>query len=141
LVGVSIFNVGQSPKEVPWSVFEREILPKGDLKRVVIVSNEGVAEVTFNEGALEKYPDIFRDERSIPTSGPHIRVKIPTIDKFEEARKLAEETYSVSVPIEYEERTNMFRDLFMMMWPILLILGIWIFVFRRMSGGGGAGGG
>lgn len=141
LVGVSIFNVGQSPKEIPWSVFESEVLPKGDMKRVVVITNEGVAEVTFNEGTLDKYPDIFKDQKSIPTSGPHIRVKIPTIDKFEEARKFAEDKYSISVPIEYEERTNMFRDLFMMMWPILLILGIWIFVFRRMSGGGAGGGG
>lgn len=141
LVGVSIFNVGQSPKEIPWSVFESEVLPKGDMKRVVVITNEGVAEVTFNEGTLDKYPDIFKDQKSIPTSGPHIRVKIPTIDKFEEARKFAEDKYSISVPIEYEERTNMFRDLFMMMWPILLILGIWIFVFRRMSGGSAGGGG
>ncbi|HKL71619.1 MAG TPA: ATP-dependent zinc metalloprotease FtsH [Marinilabiliaceae bacterium] len=141
LVGVSIFNVGQSPKEVPWGVFETEILPKGDMKEVVVITNEDVAEVTFKEGTLERYPDIFKDQKSIPTSGPHIRVKIPSRDKFEEARKLAEEKYNISVPIKYEERTNMFRDLFMMMWPILLILGIWIFVFRRMSGGGAGGGG
>lgn len=141
LVGVSIFNVGQSPKEVPWGVFETEILPKGDMKEVVVITNEDVAEVTFKEGTLERYPDIFKDQKSIPTSGPHIRVKIPSRDKFEEARKLAEEKYNITVPIKYEERTNMFRDLFMMMWPILLILGIWIFVFRRMSGGGAAGGG
>lgn len=141
LVGVSIFNVGQSPKEVPWGVFETEILPKGDMKEVVVITNEDVAEVTFKEGTLERYPDIFKDQKSIPTSGPHIRVKIPSRDKFEEARKLSEEKYNITVPIKYEERTNMFRDLFMMMWPILLILGIWIFVFRRMSGGGAAGGG
>ncbi len=141
LVGVSIFNVGQSPKEVSWGVFETEILPKGDMKEVVVITNEDVAEVTFKEGTLERYPDIFKDQKSIPTSGPHIRVKIPSRDKFEEARKLAEEKYNITVPIKYEERTNMFRDLFMMMWPILLILGIWIFVFRRMSGGGAAGGG
>lgn len=141
LVGVSIFNVGQSPKEVSWGVFETEILPKGDMKEVVVITNEDVAEVTFKEGTLERYPDIFKDQKSIPTSGPHIRVKIPSRDKFEEARKLSEEKYNITVPIKYEERTNMFRDLFMMMWPILLILGIWIFVFRRMSGGGAAGGG
>lgn len=58
-----------------------------------------------------------------------------------EARKLAEEEGSMKIPIEYEERTNLFRDFFMMMWPILLIVAIWIFIFRRMSSQGGAGGG
>ncbi|MGQ1945884.1 ATP-dependent zinc metalloprotease FtsH [Geofilum sp. OHC36d9] len=140
LIGVSIFNVGQSPKEIPWSVFEQEVLPKGDMKSVVVVTNQGVAEITFKDGTLEKYSNIFKDEQSIPSTGPQLLVKIPTIDKFEEARKEAEDKYNVKVPIEYEERTNMFRDFFMMMWPILLILGVWIFIFRRMGGQGAAGG-
>lgn len=138
LIGISVFNVGQSAKEIPWSVFETEILPKGDLKRVVIITNEGKAEVTFKDGEVDKYTDIFRNENNIPSTGPHLVVKIPTIDRFEEARKTAEDKYNISIPIEYEERTNMLRDLFMMMWPILLILAIWIFVFRKMSGQSGS---
>ncbi len=141
LIGISVFNVGQTAKEISWSVFESEVLPKGDLERIVIITNEGKAEITFKEGEVDKYTDIFRNVNNIPSSGPHLVVKIPTIDRFEEARKLAEEKYNINIPIEYDERTNMLRDLFMMMWPILLILGIWIFIFRRMSGQGGAPGG
>ena len=34
----------------------------------------------------------------------------------------------------------MFRDFFVMMLPFLLIIGIWVFFFRRMSSQGGSGG-
>lgn len=141
LVAISLFNVGQSPQTVPWSVFEDKILPGGDITRVVVVTNEGKAEITLKEEALDSYAEVLKDRSSLPRTGPHFEVRIPTLDKLEEARKLAEEEGSMKIPIEYEERTNLFRDFFMMMWPILLIVAIWIFIFRRMSSQGGAGGG
>lgn len=141
LVAISLFNVGQSPQTVPWSVFEDKILPGGDITRVVVVTNEGKAEITLKEEALDSYAEVLKDQSSLPRTGPHFEVRIPTLDKLEEARKLAEEEGSMKIPIEYEERTNLFRDFFMMMWPILLIVAIWIFIFRRMSSQGGAGGG
>lgn len=140
LVAISLFNVGQSPQTVPWSVFEDKILPGGDITRVVVVTNEGKAEITLKEEALDSYAEVLKDQSSLPRTGPHFEVRIPTLDKLEEARKLAEEEGSMKIPIEYEERTNLFRDFFMMMWPILLIVAIWIFIFRRMSSQGGAGG-
>src|SRR5690554_3018199 len=141
LVAISLFNVGQSPQTVPWSVFEDKILPGGDITRVVVMTNEGKAEITLKEEALDSYAEVLKDQSSLPRTGPHFEVRIPTLDKLEEARKLAEEEGSMKIPIEYEERTNLFRDFFMMMWPILLIVAIWIFIFRRMSSQGGAGGG
>lgn len=141
LVAISLFNVGQSPQTVPWSVFEDKILPGGDITRVVVVTNEGKAEITLKEEALDSYAEVLKDQSSLPRTGPHFEVRIPTLDKLEEARKLAEEEGNMKIPIEYEERTNLFRDFFMMMWPILLIVAIWIFIFRRMSSQGGAGGG
>src|SRR5690554_114346 len=141
LVAISLFNVGQSPQTVPWSVFEDKILPGGDITRVVVVTNEGKAEITLKEEALDSYAEVLKDQSSLPRTGPHFEVRIPTLDKLEEARKLAEEEGSMKIPIEYEERTNLFRDFFMMMWPILLIVAIWIFIFRSMSSGGGGGAG
>lgn len=141
LVAISLFNMGQSPQSVPWSEFESKVLPGGDIKRVAVILNEGKAEITFKEESLEKYNEFFKDQQSVPRTGPHMVVKIPSVDKFEEARKRVETELNIAVPIEYEERTNLFRDFFVMMWPILLIVAIWIFIFRRMGAQGGPGGG
>jgi AFG3 family protein len=140
LVIVSTFNLGQGPQNLSYSVFEDELLPGGDIKRVVVITNEVAAEITIEEGAIDKYRELFKGDYAPPAAGPHFSVKIPTIDRFEEARKAAQEANNISIPVEYEERVNFFRDFLGMMWPLLLIIVIWIFIFKRMSSQGGGGG-
>ena len=141
LIFVTFLNTETGPQEIKWSIFEQEVLPTGDIKEIVLVSNEGKAEITLKDESVEKYKDRFKDQQNIPVKGPHFFVKVPNIDKFEEARTNAQEKKGVDIPVNYEERMNYLRDFFSMMWPLLLILAIWIFIFRRMSsqGGGGAG--
>lgn len=140
LIVVSTFNLGQGPQSLSYSVFENELLPGGDIKKVVVVTNEGVAEITLSPESLDKYRELFKGDQVPPSTGPQFAVKIPTIDRFEEARKDAEDKYGIKIPVEYEERANLFRDFFSLMWPLLLLFVIWIFIFRRMSAQGGAGG-
>ncbi|WP_462317162.1 ATP-dependent zinc metalloprotease FtsH [Marinilabilia sp.] len=142
LIIVSTFNLGQGPQNLSYSVFEDELLPGGDIQRVVVVTNEGLAEVTLKPEELDQYRDLFKGDYAPSKVGPHFSVKIPTIDRFEEARKNAEDENNIRIPVEYEERVNFFRDFLGMIWPLLLLIVIWIFIFRRMSsqaGGGGAG--
>jgi cell division protease FtsH len=142
LIIVSTFNLGQGPQNLSYSVFEDELLPGGDIQRVVVVTNEGLAEVTLKPEELDQYRDLFKGDYTPSKVGPHFSVKIPTIDRFEEARKNAEDENNIRIPVEYEERVNFFRDFLGMIWPLLLLIVIWIFIFRRMSsqaGGGGAG--
>ncbi len=140
LIGITMFGGGQTPKTIPWSVFENKVLPGGDISNVKVISNKGEAEVTLNEDALSKYSDILGENTRLPRSGPHLVVKIPSIDIFYEARKSAEDTKGIVVPYEFDDRTNVIRDFFVMMLPFILIIGIWIFFFRRMSSQGGSGG-
>jgi cell division protease FtsH len=57
-------------------------------------------------------------------------------------RKL-EKAESNGITFRYDFTTieNRWMDIFLSFLPILLIVGVWIFLMRRMSGGGGAGGG
>ncbi|WP_016776742.1 ATP-dependent zinc metalloprotease FtsH [Anaerophaga thermohalophila] len=142
LIIVSTFNLGQGPQNLSYSMFEDQLLPSGDIEKIVVVTNEGTAEVTLREDALDKHGELFRNGYTPTRIGPHFAVKIPTIDRFEEARKAAEDENNIKIPVEYEERINFFRDFIGMVWPLLLLIVIWIFIFRRMSsqaGGGGAG--
>lgn len=140
LIIVSTFNLGQGPQNLSYSVFEDELLPKGDIQKVVVVTNEGLAEVTLKPEELDQYRDLFKGDYTPSKVGPHFSVKIPTIDRFEEARKEAEDENNIRIPVEYEERVNFFRDFLGMIWPLLLLIVIWIFIFRRMSSQGGGGG-
>ncbi|MGQ1890001.1 ATP-dependent zinc metalloprotease FtsH [Thermophagus sp. OGC60D27] len=140
LIVVSTFNLGQGPQSLSYSLFEDQLLPSGDIRKIIVVTNEGVAEVTLTEDALDKHSELFRNGYTPTKIGPHFAVKIPTIDRFEEARKDAENENNIKIPVEYEERVNFFRDFIGMVWPLLLVIIIWVFIFRRMSSQGGGGG-
>ena len=140
LVVVSTFNLGQGPQSLSYSVFEDELLKSGDIRKIIVVKNEGTAEVSLTEEALDKHSELFRNGYTPTKIGPHFAVKIPSIDSFEEARKEAEIKNNIKIPVEYDERVNFFRDFLGMIWPLLLVIVIWVFIFRRMSSQGGGGG-
>ena len=141
LIFVTFLNTENGPQDIGWSIFEKEILATGDIEKIALINNEIKAEITIKEGRIEKYKAYFKDQQNIPTKGPHFSVKVPSIDKFEEARLNAQVKTGVDIPVNYEDRINYLANFFSMMWPLLIILAIWIFIFRRMSsqGGGGAG--
>ena len=72
--------------------------------------------------------------------GPHYQFEVGNLELFQ--RKL-EKAESNGITFRYDFTTieNRWMDIFLSFLPILLIVGVWIFLMRRMSGGGGAGGG
>lgn len=60
-----------------------------------------------------------------------------SLDKFMEK---AQEEGHFTGSISYEKKRDYFGALFWNIAPFLLLIGIWMFAMRRMSGGAGAGG-
>lgn len=142
LIIVSTMNFGQGPQSISYSVFKNRMLPSGDIKKIVKIRNEGVAEITLKEDAIDKYKDLFSGSfTKPPTTGPQFSVKYLSDDSFDQLLMKAQEENNISFDIEAQDRSNLMGDFFSMMWPILLLVLIWIFIFRRMSGQGGGGGG
>ena len=136
-------DFGQGAHEVNYSTFVDRIITSGDVKQIVIVRNEGTAEVTIEEDKLDAFKDLFKETLTSsgpPTVGPHFLVNIASIDKFEEVREAAENELGESIPVKYETRKNYLGDFMSFMWPLLLLIAIWVFIFRRMGAQGGAGG-
>lgn len=115
-----------------------------DVKKVVLVKNQDLVEVTLKEEALQntKYKIELEEQSAFPVSGgPHYYFKVATTDnfirKFEELNeKLPEEQ---RVGYEVEERTSFTDQFFSWGFLLLIIFGFW-FLMRRMTGGGGPGG-
>lgn len=143
LILVSRMDFGQGPHKISYSEFKKEILTGGDIKNIFVVRNEGVAEVTIKEEQLDKYKHLFNENltNSGPSAeGPHFTFKYSSLDKLDEALELAEEETGSDIPVELDDRTDFLGDFFTFMWPLLLLIAIWVFIFRRMGAQGGAGG-
>jgi cell division protease FtsH len=143
LIIVSSMNFGQSPHEVSYNDFEYRLLQGGDVEKIVVIRNEGKAEITIKKDALDNYKDLFKDTFANPQEeGPHFSVKYLSEETFNESLKKAEAMLNARLNVNIEDRTNLLGEFFSMMWPLLLLILVWIFIFRRMSsqGGGGVGG-
>ncbi len=132
-----------SPVESDWMAVE-SMIEDGQVNKIVIV-NRDIAEVYLTEQAVEEY----RSEESenqllkyIPKSGYQLYFNIGSVDSFREDLKLAEQSSGNITPVVYKTRSGGWEDILMNILPWILIIGVWIYIMRRMSrGAGGAGGG
>ena len=142
LLLASMYTDGSSGnvKKTNISEFEK-FLNEGDIKEVSVI-NKNLAMVTLNELALDKpqHKNLksknFMGQQNI--NGPHYEFEVGDLELFQ--RKL-EKAKSNEIPFTYEFKTveNKWMDVLLGFLPIIVIIAIWIFIMRRMSGGVGGG--
>ena len=123
------------------SDFER-FLNEGDVEEIIVV-NQKLAKVTLNSYGLDKeYSPKCKSLKNIigqeNTSGPHYEFEVGNLELFQ--RKL-EQAKEKGIEFRYEFMTieNRWMDVILGFLPIIIIIGVWIFLMRRMSGGGAGG--
>ena len=147
LIGLNLFNFGGGVKKVAWERFVNEMLKTGEVSRVVVVKtgNETKAEIFIKPEALkqEKYKSVRDQSSGLGGRNPQFYIKVGTIDQFKSDLDRVQDDLPQEKRIypEYETRTNWAGDLIGWLLPIAILIGFWIFIMRRMSGGGGGPGG
>ena len=143
LLGMSMFGGDgnwQSISKTNISDFER-FLNEGDVEEIIVV-NQKLAKVTLNSYGLEKSVHKNVKSKNIlgqeNTSGPHYEFEVGNLELFQ--RKL-EQAEDKGIQFRYEFMTieNRWMDVILGFLPIIIIIGVWIFLMRRMSGGGAGG--
>lgn len=143
ILGVMYINNSSDLKEKSFYEFE-QMLKAGDVKKVFLVKNQELVEITLKPEALQnaKYrQDISESPLGSNTAGPHFVLRITSIDRFDEkfedlTNKIPEENRP-----EYksDNRENYFNVFIQWGFLFLLLFGFWM-LMRRMTGGGGPGG-
>ncbi len=141
--GFSYFSRSSSAKTIPMKRFEQMVLAN-DVKRVVLIKNQDIVEVTLRPEALQntKYKIDLEDQSPFSTSGgPQYQFKVISPElfdkKFEELMEQLPEDQRIGY--EADERQDLTNLFFNWGFIFLLIFGFW-FLMRRMTGGGGPGG-
>ena len=141
-IGWMFFNQGgANPQKEEWADVQKQWLA-GDIKEVVFIRNEYEGRVTMRPERLEKYADKFAGK--VPEKSPHfvflVSGSFNAEEMFGELNAQLPEDRQVKVVIENHE--NWWSVLEWLIFPLLLIL-MWVFMFRGMNrnmGGGGPGG-
>ncbi|MEC8610524.1 MAG: ATP-dependent zinc metalloprotease FtsH [Bacteroidota bacterium] len=138
--GIQIFNV-DSAKETSWQTFNRTMLQDKEVDKVVIVNRE-VAQIYLKESALDKEEHKSVSQKPFggtTNKGPHYFFQISSPDNLEKKLQEAQLSFddSEKVEIKYVTKKDFIGDAFSWIFPILIMIAIWIFFMRRMSGGAG----
>ncbi|MDR2056808.1 MAG: ATP-dependent zinc metalloprotease FtsH [Dysgonamonadaceae bacterium] len=66
-----------------------------------------------------------------------VSVIIPSSDRFSDFYDKVITQHEIDTPVTYDEGNNLLWSILINILPILLFIFLWIFIMRRMSGGGG----
>lgn len=144
ILGVMYINNSSDLKEITQYEFE-QMVKSGDVRKVALIKNQELVEVTLKSEALQnaKYKQQINEGPlgSNSNAGPHFKLRITSIDRFDEKfEELTNKIPDANRP-EYisEKREDYFGVFVQWGFLFLLLFGFWM-LMRRMTGGGGPGG-
>ncbi len=144
LLGMSLFGGGdswQTVNKTNISNFE-SYLNAGDVSEVIVIRNQSSVRVTLTQEALAKSEHQSVNQKNIfgqdNARGPHYQFEVGSLELFEEKLERAREN-GIVFRLEFITIENRWMDALIGFLPIIIIIGVWIFLMRRMSSGGAGG--
>ncbi len=145
IIGMQFFSGGsnwQTPPDTTPAKLQ-EFLKAGDVSKIVIITNTRQAKVFLTEEAQQK--EIHKDavDKSLFPSAqtPQYQLNYGDLQNFENDINTTIQQENLSASVKYDTDSNILGELIFSILPFVLIIGIWIFLMRRMSGGAGGGAG
>ena len=142
---LSSSGLWKQPEEIPQTEFEK-FLQDGDISKVVVVNKHQARIYLFPE-AMEK-PDHkkVRAESPLFKAGadsdvPQYKMEVGVLENFENRfNKIVAENNLSNTQLIYRTEQNFLGDLLItVVLPLVLFVGLWIFLMRRAGGGMGGG--
>lgn len=136
LVALYMTNDSSGTKELGWTEFQK-LAQENVFDKMTVYNKKNLVEATVKNGKTEQ---VFgnMDVSKIGVS-PKVYVKIPSADKFSEFYDKAVADSHIDTQVRFEEGDDAIWNFLVSFGPIILLIGVWMFLMRRMSGGTGAG--
>jgi len=127
------------PVKKEWTEVSEQILPSGYVDKIVFIRNDNRGEIHLNSTGVDHYANQFGGEA--PKAGPHFYFLVT--DSFDAEKNLGEIRAAMpdnqKFKIITEERVNNWMKILdWLIFPLMLIL-MWVIMFRPMKGMGGGG--
>ncbi len=142
-IGIQFFG-GSSwsqPTKTSQTQFE-EYLAAGDVRDIKII-NRRTVKVFLTEDAKTKEVHSKNRGSNFLAPGPNdanYEFEIGDLQNFENSFKQIITDNDLNTGYDNDTEENIFGDILLTLLPFVVIIGIWIFIMRRMSAGGGGAG-
>ncbi|WP_397446432.1 ATP-dependent zinc metalloprotease FtsH [Polaribacter sp. R77954] len=139
IIAVQFFSSGDlASKSISKNKFD-EILKDNDIKEIVIL-NKDIAQIYLTQDALKKSKHKKFTGSTFYRPGSAVyEYNFGDLRTFEQSVIEAKEQNELIVDIDNRERTSIF-DAILGFLPFIILIAIWLFFMRRMSGAGGGSG-
>ena len=121
-------------RELTYTEF-KDMVTKGYASKI-IAYNDNTVDLFIKP---EHVKDVFKDDYKKVGRSPSVHVEVGSIDSLDKFLEKAQEEGNFTGEISYEKKSDMFGAFFWNIAPIFFIIAIWLFIMRRMGGGGTGG--
>ena len=139
LLGSYFFSDTPTTKDVPFSTFQ-EYVKNGDIESIDVYSSKGNLEAKVKSTSVKK---VFGQKSEQYAKDRTILVRIPQGEEFSKFMQKAKDEYGFTGIVDYKVTKDYFEIFIYSVFPFLLLIGLIVFMNRRMMGqmgGGGSGG-
>ena len=135
LIALYLTNDSSASKELGWTEFQK-LAQYNVFYKMAVYNKKNLVEATGKSG---KKALVFKSDSTTLGTNPKVYVKIPSADKFSDFYDKAVTENHIDTQVRYEEGDDAIWNFSVSFGPIILIIVVWIFLMRRMSGGAGGG--
>jgi len=158
-LAIQFWGISEYPMEITYNKFEKDLFLKGYIDKIIIVNKE-VANVYLKKDSLLKNFKKEIEERKMRPQGPSFYFNIGSIETFDKnidalrqkiilsyadtANKPITQAYKDKIlqaylfDIRYENKKDWLGDIINWILLAVLFIFLWMFIFRKVGGGGGA---
>lgn len=131
-------SVGSASKKISYDEF-KTFVNKGYASKIIINKDESTLKMYVNPKNIR---DVFKQGSKNTGNNPYVTTEFGSVDKVETFIEAEKKAGKFKGELNYENKQG--NDLFNILLsfgPILLLFFLWIYLMRRMSGGGSGAGG
>jgi AFG3 family protein len=145
LIGFQLFNP-LSPNMTKTNELDfKNMIAAGEVDKYIIIDNRKKIKVYLTKSAQQKYAEKLKKGVTGKTNdeGPHMYFNITSGDTFKKGLDdfYKENPTVAKIPFDVDNDRDWFGGIIQFLLPVLLFVGLWILLMRKMSGGSGGGGG
>ena len=141
IIGIQFFDMESDPVHSTWQKVQTEMIDKGDVKEIVVITNRDFANVYIKPDKIENYSQLKSKGFTNSSKGPHFYFKTgPQEVLVEDLNKIKTHIPAAAdINLDYDSESDGWGNILSFLFPVALMIFIWVFFFRRMGKGGGGG--
>src|SRR5450432_1316462 len=147
LIGFNLFgSFSPDPHPVDELTFRRDMLARGDVDKIDLISNKQLVRVYIKKDSLQRayYTNQLKNNGlafSVGKDAPQFEFKVTDVKEYEKTlRDFFVKNPQLEIAVNSKSEGEWFGPLLNFLLPLLIIVLIWVMLMRKMGGQGGTGG-